>query len=211
MTCQEARISLGAYTLGSLDTREEAEVRAHLEACPDCQREARELQALPELLADLTIEEASGPPQPSAELYESLRDRALQEDRSSHARRRQLVLAVAAGVAVLGLAGGALAIDRVQTAPKTYTASQGDIQLKVQLKSQDTGTAMNVKVRGLPAHTHCQLIAVGVDGQREDAGWWIADYEGEATVTGNTALSRPDLTQILVVDSNGNTLVSTPV
>ena len=68
-----------------------------------------------------------------------------------------------------------------------------------------------MKVRGLPAHTHCQLIAVGVDGQREDAGWWIADYEGEATVTGTTALSRPDLAEIVVVDSDGNTLVSTPV
>ena len=33
MTCNEARISLGAYTLGSLDTREDAEVRSHLESC----------------------------------------------------------------------------------------------------------------------------------------------------------------------------------
>jgi anti-sigma factor ChrR (cupin superfamily) len=208
MTCQEARISLGAYTLGSLDTREEAEVRAHLEACPDCQREARELQALPELLADLTIEEASGPPQPSSALYESLRARAIEEH---HSRRRPVLLAIAAGVAVVALAGGGLAIEQVATAPKTYTAIQNDIRLQVQLKSQDSGTALTVKVRGLPAHTHCQLIAVGADGQREAAGWWIADYEGEATVTGTTALSRPDLTEILVVDSDGNTLVSTPV
>lgn len=208
MTCNEARLSLGAYTLGSLDTREDAEVRAHLETCPQCQKEARDLQGLPGLLADLTIEEASGPPQPSPALYESLRARAIQQD---HSRRRRLVLAVAAGAAVLALAGGAVAIEQVATAPKTYTATQGDIWLNVALHSQDTGTALTVKVRGLPAHTHCQLIAVGVDGQREDAGWWIADYEGEATVTGTTALSRPDLSQILVVDSDGNTLVSTPV
>ena len=44
------RTDLGAYSLGLLDATETAEVERHLEACPDCRREAREFQAVRALL-----------------------------------------------------------------------------------------------------------------------------------------------------------------
>jgi hypothetical protein len=211
MTCEQVRLSLGAYALGSLDADEDAEVRAHVEDCPACQEELDEFEGLPALLAELTIEEASGRVQPSPSMYEALLVRAAAEDAAAHPRHRFLTLAAAAGVAVLALVGGTLGWQQLRSGPPEFRGHQGAVHLAVQLESRATGTALTVKVRGLPAHEHCELVAVGADGANEDAGWWVANYEGEATVTGMTAMSVPDLTKILVLDENGKQLVSTKV
>ncbi|GIH65438.1 anti-sigma factor family protein [Microbispora siamensis] len=65
MTCEEVRISLGAYVLGALDAEETAEVEAHLETCAACRAELTELSGLPPLLARVSaedIERAAAPP-----------------------------------------------------------------------------------------------------------------------------------------------------
>ncbi|MFE9671681.1 anti-sigma factor family protein [Microbispora bryophytorum] len=65
MTCEEVRISLGAYVLGALDAEETAEVEAHLETCAACRAELAELSGLPPLLARVSaedIERAAAPP-----------------------------------------------------------------------------------------------------------------------------------------------------
>ncbi|WP_182902970.1 anti-sigma factor [Microbispora sp. H10830] len=65
MTCEEVRISLGAYVLGALDGEETAEVEAHLETCAACRAELSELSGLPPLLARVSaedIERAAAPP-----------------------------------------------------------------------------------------------------------------------------------------------------
>ncbi|WP_226874289.1 anti-sigma factor family protein [Microbispora sitophila] len=65
MTCEEVRISLGAYVLGALDAEETAEVEAHLETCAACRAELAELSGLPSLLARVSaedIERAAAPP-----------------------------------------------------------------------------------------------------------------------------------------------------
>lgn len=217
MTCEEARLSLGAYALGSLDDEDDAQVRAHVEDCPDCRAELRDLEGLPALLADLTIEEASGQVQPSPALYESLRARVEAEQQSRRPNRQQMVLAAAAGVAVVALGVGVLAwrdsgTDGTTASPNpTFSSSQGSVHMAVQLATRPTGTGLTVRVGGLPANEHCTLIAIDQNGEREVAGSWVATYEGEATVTGWTSISIPDLSQVLVVDEQGNTLVGTPV
>jgi predicted anti-sigma-YlaC factor YlaD len=216
VTCDEARLSLGAYALGSLDEDEDAHVRAHVEDCADCRDEIHDLEGLPALLADLTIEEASGQVQPSPALYESLRARVEAEREPRRPARRHLVLAAAAGVAVLTLAGGAFAWQEMRgetpsSSGSTFSSSQGSAHLTVELNTRTTGTGLTVRVGGLPANEHCTLIAVGPDGKREVAGSWVATYEGEATVNGWTAFTIPQLTQVLVVDEQGHTLVGTSV
>ncbi|MFG1861954.1 zf-HC2 domain-containing protein [Microbispora bryophytorum] len=65
MTCEEVRISLGAYVLGALDAEETAEVEAHLDTCAACRAELAELSGLPPLLARVSaedIERAAAPP-----------------------------------------------------------------------------------------------------------------------------------------------------
>ena len=65
-SCDEIRPQLGAYVLGGLEPEEAAEVREHLERCPDCAREHAELAVLP---AKLDLIEA---PEEQAELRDRL-------------------------------------------------------------------------------------------------------------------------------------------
>lgn len=63
----------------------------------------------------------------------------------------------------------------------------------------------------MPPGTHCQLVAVLADGQRQVAGSWRASYEGTANVDA-AADARPDqLTGLEVVTDRGVRLVSIPV
>jgi hypothetical protein len=51
MDCDEARICIGVYVLGSIDPIERALVDAHLDSCEECRAELSGLAALPALLS----------------------------------------------------------------------------------------------------------------------------------------------------------------
>ena len=50
MDC-DYRLDLGVFVLGQLSGPEEADLRAHLHACPPCRAELTELQSVADLLA----------------------------------------------------------------------------------------------------------------------------------------------------------------
>lgn len=58
MDCGEARTSLGAYVLGSIDPAERTKVDAHLATCRDCRDELAGLAGIPALLARVGTQEA---------------------------------------------------------------------------------------------------------------------------------------------------------
>jgi hypothetical protein len=95
-------MALGAYVLGSLDSREAADVYAHLAWCPFCRVEADDFLGLPALLGRVSekdIHQAGRPPR-------AVLERMLKVT----ARRRrvtQAVITIAASV-VIGMLGGSL-------------------------------------------------------------------------------------------------------
>jgi Predicted integral membrane protein len=115
--CDDVRMALGAYVLGSLDSKEAADVYEHLGWCPFCRVEADEFLGLPQLLGRVTeadIEQASRPPR-------AVLDRML---KVTTRRRRitQAVLTIAASV-VIGVVGGSLWIYTSQQSPETTAAA----------------------------------------------------------------------------------------
>ncbi|MEV5413326.1 zf-HC2 domain-containing protein [Thermopolyspora sp. NPDC052614] len=111
--CDDVRMALGAYVLGSLDSREAADVYEHLAWCPFCRVEADEFLGLPDLLGRVTeadIEQAARPPR-------AVLDRML---KVTTRRRRitQAVLTIAASV-VIGVVGGSFWIYTSQQAADT--------------------------------------------------------------------------------------------
>jgi hypothetical protein len=52
---------------------------------------------------------------------------------------------------------------------------------------------------------------VGRDGEREVASTWIANYEGEASIIGNTWITRADLRRFEITTLDGRTLVTVDV
>lgn len=211
MSCPR-ETDLGVYVLGTLDDAERSAVDAHLAECASCRARQQELAPLPGLLGRLTAEqvEALGAPPPAV-----LADRIVAEGqrRLDRQRRRPLLIAVAACLAVLAaIAGTAIAVggggarDSVRVAdPVTHVWAQA------QLVSQADGTQVRLSLGGVAPETRCQVVAVAADGRHEVAATWVADYRGTAEVWGTTAIPRDRLRQLIVRTMSGRVLATLKV
>jgi Putative zinc-finger len=203
------RLSLGAYVLGALDPVERAAVDGHLSRCRACRDELADLAAMPGLLSRVRVEDVLEPaPSPSPAAAERLIGRLRVARR---ARRRRLgaaagalaLAAIAAGAIVLGTqaSGGSNVASVSATSARTgVTASFG-------LRPAAWGTAVRVRLRGVPPNTRCKLIAYSRGGRREVAGTWRATYDGTADVQAATAIPRGQLASLEVATAGGRRLV----
>lgn len=105
MTCDEVRISLGAYVLGALDEEETAEVEAHLGTCSPCRAELAELSGLPAVLDRVSEQDIAQAATPPRAVLERLIAASARHRRRR--RRAQVLLALAASVVVAVLGGTA--------------------------------------------------------------------------------------------------------
>ncbi|MEZ0073039.1 anti-sigma factor [Planotetraspora sp. GP83] len=119
MTCDDVRMSLGAYVLGALDDEEAAQVEEHLDGCPACRAELAELSGLPPLLARVSeedIQHAGTPPR-------AVLDRLVAAS-ARRSRRSRVLLALAASVVVAAL-GGTAWLGTVHTESQETSAAGG--------------------------------------------------------------------------------------
>jgi hypothetical protein len=72
---------------------------------------------------------------------------------------------------------------------------------------QGDGTALDVSVAGVPAHTNCTLVVVDRAGDRHPAGEWAATYEGKAWFKGWSDVERSDVENVVLLGSQGQELV----
>jgi hypothetical protein len=118
MTCDEVRMSLGAYVLGALEPDECVLVEAHLAECADCQAEFDELTGVSAFLGKVSesdVAQVGRPPQ-------VVLDRLLSAKVKRH-RMTRLMLSLAASVLVVGLGGGIWAANRPANEPATTAAA----------------------------------------------------------------------------------------
>ncbi len=199
--------SLGAYLLGALGPTERVEVEEHLRGCPQCREELAGLAGLPGLLATLDQTDLEQLDDGDPEAGSRLLERTLLEltrRRQAVRRRNRLLTAAAAVVTSPDDTASARSATGVAT-----NATTG-VHAEVGFTPQPWGTALHLMLRGVPPGTHCQLVAVLADGQRQAAGSWQASYEGTASVDA-AADARPDqLTGLEVVTDRGVRLVSIP-
>jgi Putative zinc-finger len=103
------REQIGAFLLGKLDGVERAAMQAHVDSCPACQAEVRELEPVVAALAFAAPDRIGEAPQPPADLEESTLAPILGEKHRARRHRswfRSPTLAAAAiCVVVVGLAG----------------------------------------------------------------------------------------------------------
>ena len=211
VTCALAEESLGALVLGALDPGERDMVEAHVRDCPPCAGVLAELAPLPGLLHRVDLAAQDAPPP-------EVLERAIAEARASgvvglrrRPGRRSVALVVAAAAAAvvlvlsLALSGRPTGVTLTATSPVTAVAA------RVVLTPTDSGTELALSLGGVAAGQHCRLVAVAKDGSREVAATWVANYEGEAVVTGTTSVSRGDLAGLEVRTPDGAILVRVPV
>jgi hypothetical protein len=68
-----------------------------------------------------------------------------------------------------------------------------------------------VQLHGVAPGERCRLIAVARDGHQDVAASWQATYEGQADVSGATAIPTPSLSALRVVSNDGRVLAAVPV
>jgi Putative zinc-finger len=206
------RLSLGAYVLGALDPVERAAVDAHLAGCPACRDELAGLAAMPGLLSRVRVEDVLEPaPSPTPAAADRLIGRLRAARR---ARRRRL--GAAAGAVALAAIAGAIVIGTYNTggsgaSKDVASISASDARTGVTasfgVRPAPWGTAVRVRLRGVPPNTRCKLIAYSRGGGREVAGTWRATYDGTADVQTATAIPRGRLAAFEVATAGGHRLV----
>ncbi|GAA0394105.1 hypothetical protein Acor_66460 [Acrocarpospora corrugata] len=116
MSCEEARLSLGVYVLGALDSEETAAVEAHLDTCPECAEELAELSGLPTMLGRVSVGDISLAATPPRVVL----DRLLTATVKRHKRSR-LLLSLAASIVVVAV-GGAVLSATLNSSPEMTAA-----------------------------------------------------------------------------------------
>jgi hypothetical protein len=202
MTCS-MEVGLGAYVLDALEPDEADGVRRHLSGCLTCQQE---LSSLSDTVAWLSL-------LLPGEL-EQLEERQQTADRRPRRRRRVLALVVAAGIAASVLAGAVATEDRTPPSNSALVHAVDPathVRAAVTISEQVSGTRLDLSLSGAYPHGWCSLEVHSRDGRSETAATWLAGADGSAAVVGTTAIAPDELSELDVVTSTGEVLVSIPV
>jgi hypothetical protein len=226
--CHDMRQSLGVYVVGALDPSERMLLDLHLAGCQECREELAGLAGLPALLGRVPARDAERVILESAELRDleeppaELLARLLKEVAARRATGRWRGILAAAAAVVFAIASGVAGAhflipgsggsSQVSAAPEVVSASNPitGVTATISYTKKKWGTAMDVKVSGVPAGTACTLWVVNQDGTRFPAGGWsvpegseLADYPASA------ALQEEDVSSFQIW-SQGRDLLNIP-
>lgn len=200
--CSERGELLGGYVLGALEPAEMEAMRRHLESCPRCAREERELSGLPSLLDEIDPADVP-PPVLAAEVEERVLDRFVREraePRVARLRRPRVRAALAAGalvaallVAVILLLPGEEESAVYATAELRGTAGSADAELT----TVPAGTQVSLEASGLRGGAY-ELWCVRSDGRWVSGGTFRASAGGEAAAELTAAVSPGDYHRIVI-------------
>jgi hypothetical protein len=201
------REQVGAFLLGKLDEGERTAMQAHLNSCPACQAEVRELKPVVAALADAAPDRIDEDPWPPEDLEELTLAPILGEIHRARRRRRQFrwstLAAAALCVVVIGLAGFVGLLEpAVALEPLSFSVAPG-MGVQGHLIEHARGTEIRLVVSGSrDGQTH-RVTLVSEDGERVNAGTFIGNGERTLRGTFNAALLREDADMLEVRTSGG--------
>ena len=173
---------LGPYVLGELAPEEERDLERHLDGCPACREEAKDIRRAHRSL----IAEAASPPPPQIKtrLMEGL------PRRNGRSRRRHVRWAAAAAVLVVAVAAIWAYARTFEAPPGEVAASLSPTGLapradgEVRLEEAGPNLRVSLDVSGLPRLEPGEYYELWfVDGEdRISGGGFTVDRRGRATV-----------------------------
>lgn len=211
------RLSLGAYALGDLPPDERAAVSAHVQGCPECRAELRELEGVAALLplADPALIEGPAA-RPPADLGARIEAQITAEKaREGRVRRRRRLrfgfggaVAVAAVAALLAIV--VLPIGGGESSPAQqvkFASVPNGVSIDATLEPHSFGTQIQMYVKGIRSGTLCRVFLRDAAGRTYSAGSfryrWGEDSEAELS----SALDLSQATEI-GVHAGGRTFVA---
>lgn len=226
--CAELRQALGVYVLGAIEPAERAELDAHLTRCPSCRDELAALAGLPALLGRVSADQLEAQPDgPGGRLLEGTLAGLAAERRRRRRRNRALAAVVGAVLVAVAVGSGVFSArtffspepgaspSAAPAAAPSPSVSANDprtqVSAAVALTPKAWGTAVTVRMSGLPKYASCRLVAVGPDERRDVAASWQVSYKADALFHGSTAIQRDDLRRLEVVTDDGRSLLTIPI
>jgi hypothetical protein len=207
--CHRYRERIGAFVLGKLDTGELEAVRAHLDGCPECRAEVRELEPVVAALADADPDRIGEDARPPGDLEESTFAPILKEiRRTRRGRGRRFgwsgLAAAAIFAVVIGLAGltGLVEPAAALVEPLSFSVAPG-VKVEGHLIAHASGTEIRLVVSGSQRGQTYGVTLVSEDGKRVDAGTFIGAGDGPMKGTFNAALLRKDAQRLEVRTPGG--------
>jgi hypothetical protein len=204
--CRELRPALGAVALGNADDAERLALLAHLDGCPECRAELRELTSVADALplADPALVDGALT-QPPGALGERVLGRVAAERFTRRTRRRRRIGVVATAATAIAAAIVAFALVVPNSSPAgthvQLTAKEPGVRGEATLKADDAGTDVVFHVAGLHQGEYYWLWLTGDDGDRVGAG----TFQGTADASDllmTAALPLRDTRRIWVTDEH---------
>jgi hypothetical protein len=201
------REQIGAFLLGKLDEGERKAMQTHLNSCPVCQAEVRELEPVVGALADASPDRIDEAPWPPGDLEELTLAPILGEIHRARRRRRRFrwsaLAAAAIFVVAIGLAGFTWLLEpAVALEPLSFSVAPG-MEVEGHLIEHDSGTEIRLVVSGLRDGQTYRVTLVSEDGERINAGTFIGIGDKQLRYTFNAALLRKDADRLEVRTAGG--------
>jgi anti-sigma factor RsiW len=201
--CAGWRGDIGAYIVGALGPVEATRVNRHLRGCAACRADYQDLLPVRDWLGRMNP--ADGMPGRQPPGRPPLRPvRPLRH----HSWRRGLT---AAGTLIAAVAIAVVAATSSHPARPGYHAFDRatGVHGQASLHATPAGSEIDLSVTGLPAGQACILVTVSRAGAAV-AGTWIADHDGNAEITGASAIPVSQLTALRIEAPSHRLLLSIP-
>jgi hypothetical protein len=201
------REQIGAFLLGKLDGGELTAMQTHLNSCPVCQAEVRELEPVVAALADAAPDRIDEDPLPPGDLEELTLAPILEEIHRARRRRRPFrwsgLAAAAICVVAIGLAGFTWLLEpAVALEPLLFSVAPG-MEVEGHLIKHDGGTEIRLVVSGSRDGQTYRVTLVSEDGERVNSGTFIGIGDKPLRCTFNAALLREDANRLEVRTPGG--------
>jgi Putative zinc-finger len=204
---------IGAFLLGKLDGVELKAMQAHLDSCPVCQAEVRELEPVVAALADATLGRTKEPPEPPEDLEEQTLAPVLKEMHRARRRRRWSgwsgLAAAAVCVVAIGLAGFTWLLEPAVAWEKLSPSREArGVEVEGNLIAHDWGTEIRLVVSGMRDGQSHRVTLVSEDEEQVQAGTFIGTGVEPSRCKLNAALLRKDAARLEVRTPDGELVFS---
>jgi hypothetical protein len=199
------RLSLGAYALGDLPADERAAVAAHVEGCPECQAELRELEGVAVLLpladpARIERPAVRPPADLGARIEAQIAAEKTREGRAKRRRRLRLgfggAVAVAAVAALLALVVLPIGGESSPAQQVQFASVPNGVTIKATLEPHAFGTEIEMYVKGISSGTLCRVFLRDAQGKTFSAGSFRYRWGEDSEAVLSSALDLSQATEI---------------
>jgi predicted anti-sigma-YlaC factor YlaD len=218
---------IAGYLLETLTADEQRQVDEHLATCTECRDEVESLKQWTAALSAVPDEMLlDGPPEDADLLLQRTLRQVRNEDAGRRHRRTAVVMAMAAAVVAVALAGGVWVgrgtatqplaqpttapTTAASTPPGTRTAEATNpgtgARIRVAVMPAAGWVRVTATVAGIRAGERCRLEVVGRDGTAVLAGSWLVSPEGAAkgtTLNGSALIDPGQVASVRVVNEAG--------